>query len=219
MKKITIITGHYGTGKTNLSVNLALREAADGTPVTVVDLDLVNPYFRTADFQTLFAQHGVTLIAPEYANSNVDIPTVSFDLEELAAQDGKLLIDVGGDDAGATALGRYAKALAAYGDDVDMLCVLNCYRYLTRTPHEALTLMREIETASGLRHTGIINNSNLGCETTMQLISDSLPFAREIAEQAQLPLLFTTADKRLHPDGAAFLPIDIFVKPLWEQTV
>ncbi|MBE6855175.1 MAG: cobalamin biosynthesis protein CobQ [Ruminococcus sp.] len=219
MKKITIITGHYGTGKTNFSVNLALNEAKKGIPVTVVDLDLVNPYFRTADFKELFADHGVTLIAPEYANSNVDLPTVSFDIEELAQQEGCLLIDVGGDDAGATALGRYADAIMAHGDEVDMLYVLNCYRYLTRTPEEALTLMQEIETASRLRHTGLVNNSNLGCETTAELITNSLPFAEEIAKQAGLPLLFTTADKQLNLSGDGFLPIDVFVKPLWEQTV
>ena len=102
MKRITIITGHYGSGKTNLSVNLAVNAAKEGKKVTVVDLDIVNPYFRTADFQQLFNEMGITLLAPDYANSNLDIPALSFDVEQLACQNnGNLIIDVGGDDAGA----------------------------------------------------------------------------------------------------------------------
>lgn len=220
MKKITIITGHYGTGKTNLSVNLALNAAKQGKRVTVVDLDLVNPYFRTADFAQLFADNGITLIAPDYANSNLDLPTVSFDVEELAqaaSDDNLLLIDVGGDDAGATALGRYAKGLAAYGDDLDMLYVLNCYRYLTRTPEEALALLYDIEAAAHLRHTGLINNSNLGRETTAEIITASLPFAEEISQKAGLPLRFTTYNSRLSLQGADMLPVEVYVGPIWEQ--
>ena len=101
MKKITIITGHYGSGKTNLAVNLAVMSAAEGNKVTVVDLDIVNPYFRTADFKKLFEDNGITLIAPDYANSNLDIPSLQFDLEQIASSDSKLIIDVGGDDSGA----------------------------------------------------------------------------------------------------------------------
>ena len=117
MKRITIITGHYGSGKTNLSVNLAVNAAKEGKKVTVVDLDIVNPYFRTADFQQLFNEMGITLLAPDYANSNLDIPALSFDVEQLACQNnGNLIIDVGGDDAGAIALGRYADALEQFRD-------------------------------------------------------------------------------------------------------
>ncbi len=95
MKKITIVTGHYGTGKTNYSVNLALEAARTGEPVSIVDLDIVNPYFRTADFGRLFAEHGVTMITPDYANSNVDIPVLKFALERNASVAGYLVV-VGG---------------------------------------------------------------------------------------------------------------------------
>ena len=110
MKKITIITGHYGSGKTNLAVNLALRLADAGEKVTIVDFDIVNPYFRTADFAKLFEERGVTLAASMYANTSLDIPAISFDMERMAYEDGYLIIDVGGDDAGAIGLGRYAEA-------------------------------------------------------------------------------------------------------------
>lgn len=216
MKKITIVTGHYGTGKTNYSVNLALEAARTGEPVSIVDLDIVNPYFRTADFGRLFAEHGVTMITPDYANSNMDIPVLNFDLERIASDPGYLIVDVGGDDAGATALGRYAEAFSQYADCLDMLYVINCYRYLTKTPQEALTMMYEIEQASHMKHTGIVNNSNLGCETTVAHIESSLPFAQELARQADLPLLYTTYDDRLSPSGVGLHPVHVHVRPIWD---
>lgn len=216
MKKITIVTGHYGTGKTNYSVNLALEAARTGEPVTIVDLDIVNPYFRTADFGSLFAEHGVTMITPDYANSNVDIPVLNFDLERIASDPGYLIVDVGGDDAGATALGRYAEAFAQYGEQLDMLYVINCYRYLTSTPQEALEMLYEIEQASHMKHTGIVNNSNLGSETTVAHIESSLPFAQELARQAGLPLLYTTYDDRLSPSGVGLHPVHVHVRPIWD---
>ena len=216
MKKITIVTGHYGTGKTNYSVNLALEAARTGEPVTIVDLDIVNPYFRTADFGSLFAEHGVTMITPDYANSNVDIPVLNFDLERIASDPGYLFVDVGGDDAGATALGRYAEAFAQYGEQLDMLYVINCYRYLTSTPQEALEMLYEIEQASHMKHTGIVNNSNLGSETTAAHIESSLPFAQELARQAGLPLLYTTYDDRLSPSGVGLHPVHVHVRPIWD---
>ena len=108
MKKITIVTGHYGSGKTNFSVNLAVRAAQEGADAAIVDLDIVNPYFRTADFRQLFEEKGIKLIAPDFANSNLDIPSIQFDVVQLAMNEDRLIIDVGGDDAGAFALGRYA---------------------------------------------------------------------------------------------------------------
>ena len=122
MKKITIVTGHYGSGKTNFSVNLAVRAAQEGADAAIVDLDIVNPYFRTADFRQLFEEKGIKLIAPDFANSNLDIPSIQFDVVQLAMNEDRLIIDVGGDDAGAFALGRYAADLAQFADEIEMLC-------------------------------------------------------------------------------------------------
>ena len=162
MRKVTIITGHYGSGKSNISTNLAMEAAAEGKKVTVVDLDIVNPYFRTADFAKMFEENGIELITPSYANTNLDIPALNFDIERIAKSDGYLIIDVGGDDDGAIALGRFSAALNEFGDNLDMFYVINRYRYLTKEPSEAVELMYNIETASKIKHTGIINNSNLG---------------------------------------------------------
>lgn len=219
MKKITIITGHYGCGKTNFSVNLAVNAAKDGKKVTVVDLDIVNPYFRTADFRQLFEKNGIKLIAPDYANSNLDIPSLQFDLEQLAVSEDSLIIDVGGDDAGAFALGRFAEALSAHEAELDMLYVINQRRYLTKAADEALELMYEIETAARMKHTAIVNNTNLGSETTAEIIKQSESFANEIAEKTGLPLMCTTCPEELcgTVEAKDIYPVKVYVKPLWEQ--
>lgn len=218
MKRITVITGHYGCGKTNLSVNLAVEAAKEWKSVTVVDFDLVNPYFRTADFRQFFAENGIELIAPDFANSNLDVPSVQFDIEQLASGDGCLIIDVGGDDAGAFALGRYAQALKGYRDELDMLYVINQRRNLTETADAAAQLMLEIEEASRMKHTAIVNNTNLGCETTAEIIAQSKDFADKVSEKTGLPLRFTTYPEELcEPiDLPDTLPIKVYVKALWD---
>ena len=219
MKRITIVTGHYGCGKTNLSVNLALNAAKEGKNVTVVVLDIVNPYFRTADFKKLFEENNIKLLAPDFANSNLDIPALNFDIEEISCEDSTLIIDVGGDDAGAVALGRYTEAFSRYIDEIEMLYVINKYRYLTNTADEVLALMLEIENAARMKHTAIVNNSNLGNETTLELIEASEEFASETAERAGIPLLFTTCPDTLaeFSEIEDIYPVKIFVKPLWEK--
>ena len=217
MKRITLITGHYGSGKTNFAVNLALRQAAEGKKVTVVDLDIVNPYFRTADFAELFEQNGIHLEKTLYANTSLDIPAISFDLARLAYEEECLIIDVGGDDAGATALGRYAEMLRSYQAELDMWYVVNFYRYLTAQPQEALTLLYEVQQAARLQPTGIVNNSNLGSETTAELILEAVPYAKTIAEAAGLPLICTTYREDLPVQVENGFPVQVYVKPVWEQ--
>ena len=218
MKKITIVTGHYGSGKTNFSVNLAVRAAQEGADAAIVDLDIVNPYFRTADFRQLFEEKGIKLIAPDFANSNLDIPSIQFDVVQLAMNEDRLIIDVGGDDAGAFALGRYAADLAQFADEIEMLCVINQRRTLTATADDAVSLMYEIETAARMKHTGIVNNTNLGCETTLDIIDSSRSFADEVCHRTGLPLVYTVypescADLTNAPDA---FEAKIYVKPIWE---
>ncbi|MCR5707579.1 MAG: AAA family ATPase [Ruminococcus sp.] len=220
MKKITIITGHYGSGKTNLSVNLAVRAAEEGKKVAVVDLDLVNPYFRTADFKELFEQKGIKLIAPDFANTNLDVPSIQFDVEQLAINEDCLIIDVGGDDAGATALGRYAEAmLERSADDIEMLYVINQRRTLTSNANEAAALMYEIEAASRMKHTAIVNNTNLGCETTIDIVEQSAEFAAKVSAKTGLPLAFTTCPEELCEltESSGILPIKVYVKLPWDK--
>lgn len=219
MRRINIITGHYGSGKTNLSVNLAVRAAQEGRRTAVIDLDIVNPYFRTADFRGLFEEKGIRLIAPDFANTNLDMPSVQFDVEQLAASEETLIIDVGGDDAGAFALGRYSAALNSYGDDLDMLYVINQRRYLTNTADEAAKLMYEIEVASSMKHTAIVNNTNLGRETNIEVIEQSAEFARDVARRTGLPLAFTVYREDLAELAGAenVFPAKVYVKTVWDD--
>lgn len=119
-KKLTVITGHYGSGKTNFAVNLALKEAKSVKRCTVIDLDIVNPYFRTADFEELFRENGITLRAPLYANSNLDIPALNIDLRSIIDETDCVIIDVGGDDEGAKALGRFADEISDAGYEMQI---------------------------------------------------------------------------------------------------
>ena len=213
--KITVITGHYGCGKTNVSVNLALRQAKRTGSVAVVDLDIVNPYFRTAEFGELFADNGIRLVTPMYANSNLDIPALSFDLAGIISESDSVIIDVGGDPEGATALGRYSDVLGNR-KDLGLYYVVNKYRYLTSTPEEAVELLREIETAGTVPCSGVINNSNLGKLTDNKIVAESVEYAEEVARAAGVPLVCTCSEERTLGGIENPLPIDIFVKPVWE---
>lgn len=214
--KIIIITGHYGSGKTNAAVNIALK-LAETDKVTVVDLDIVNPYFRTADFGGLFESRGIRLVAPMYANSNLDIPALSFDLGGIINGEGYVIIDVGGDPEGAVALGRYGDILKNRSDAA-LYYVVNKYRYLTSAPEEAKALLDEIEAASCLSCKGIINNSNLGKLTDNKTVKDSIEYAEKAAKAADCPLIFTCSEEKNLEGIFPSMPIEIYVKPIWEQT-
>ncbi|MBQ8826244.1 MAG: ATP/GTP-binding protein [Oscillospiraceae bacterium] len=216
MKKITIVTGHYGSGKTNFTANLAVKAAAEGKKVTVADLDIVNPYFRSADFAELFKENNITLAAPMYANTNLDIPAISFDLERIAEEEGYLIIDVGGDDAGAAALGRYVKGFEPLMNDIDMLYVINMYRYLTGTPEEAIQFMQEIQYAARMKHTAIVNNSNLAEETTAARIEASLPYAEKVSVLSGLPVMYTVLSNGIKADVPNPFEAEVYVKKLWD---
>lgn len=213
-KEIIVITGHYGSGKTNFAVNLALKEAKSGKSCTVIDLDIVNPYFRTADFEQLFSENGIILRAPLYANSNLDIPALNIDLRSITDKTDCVIIDVGGDDEGAKALGRFTDEISEVG--YEMLYVINKYRYLTKEPEEALELMYEIERASGLKCTGIVNNSNLGVETTTETVRAGLDYAKNVSDTAKLPLYATAAKQEVIPAEAENpFPVSVYVKTMW----
>lgn len=199
---ICIVCGHYGSGKTNVAVNLALADKKRNPQKTVAiaDLDIVNPYFRSADAADMLSLQGVIPLVPPLANSNVDIPSMPPALTSyfgLPENGGKTAyLDVGGDD-GAVVLGMYAGAIAT--SPYEMLYVVSMYRPLTANPCDAAELMREIEGLSHLRCTGLINNSSIGEETTAQDVLDSVSWAKECAELCALPLICHTYREDLLP--------------------
>ena len=192
-KRLTLFAGHYGSGKTNIAVNYALLLAAEGKDVCIADLDIVNPYFRTKDSAAVLEEAGVTLISPQFANTNVDLPALPAEAYRLVTDKSiHGIMDIGGDDRGAYALGRYVPSILEEGN-YRMAFVANCYRPLTRTPEDALEVMREIEAACGLKFTCIINNSNLGTETTPQTVLDSTAYIEALSELSGLPIFLHTA--------------------------
>ena len=196
-KRLTLFAGHYGSGKTNIAVNYAIRLAKEGKKVCIADLDIVNPYFRTKDSEAELRAAGIDLISPRYANTNVDLPALPAESYRLV-QDRSCVgvIDIGGDDRGAYALGRFADAVKAEGD-YRMALVLNRFRPLTSTPEAAVEIMREIETASKIPFNCIVNNSNIGDETTADIVRESVAFAEEVSRQTGLPIWFHTAEERV----------------------
>ena len=193
-KRLTLFAGHYGSGKTNIAVNYALLLAKEGKDVVIADLDIVNPYFRTKDSAAVPEAAGVKLISPQFANTNVDLPALPAEAYRLV-QDKSIygIMDIGGDDRGAYALGRYVPTLKEE-NNYRMVFVANASRPLTRTPEEALEVMREIEAACGLQFTDIINNTNLASETTPETVMNSQGYMEKLSEISGLPIFAHTAE-------------------------
>ena len=225
---LNIVCGHYGSGKTNVAVNLALQSKRmfPASEVAVADIDIVNPYFRTADAAERLRQAGVTPLIPEFANSNVDIPSLPhqlFRLFEPGADKRISYVDVGGDD-GSVALGMYREHIEKAG--YAMLYVISMYRPLTADPADAALLMKEIEEASRLRCTAVVNNSSIGAETTAEDILASVEWAHACADACGLPLAFHSYYADLNPDlpelfaakglaAEALLPMENVTKKLF----
>ena len=217
----TVICGHYGCGKTNLSLNLAIEKKLSNPErrVIVVDIDIVNPYFRSSEYSKLLLKYGIELIIPSFAGTTLDTPTLSPKIFSIfTAENADIFIDAGGDDAGATALGTISKQLSEQG--YEMIYVINKNRVLSRDPENALELLREIETASRLKATAIVNNTHLGVDSTFENSAVSEGFAKEVSKIADLPLLFSTvtdfaAGEREIPEG--FKKIERLVLFPWEM--
>lgn len=198
-KRITLLSGHYGSGKTNIAVNLARRLRASRENVAIADIDIVNPYFRTKDSQAELERAGIRLISSPYAGSNVDLPALPDEVYAITDDPGiTAVVDVGGDDRGALALGRWRDAILHEGD-YEMLFVINRFRPLTATPEDAVEVMREIEIASGIPFTAVVNNSNLGDETTARDVLESGAYAERVCTLSGLPLKMTTVREELYP--------------------
>lgn len=196
-KRITLFAGHYGSGKTNIAVNYALQLKNQGLPVMIADLDIVNPYFRTKDSIDELEKAGIRLISSPYANSNVDIPAIPQDMYSvIQMRDCYAVMDIGGDDRGALALGRYTPSILEE-NNYEMLFVINCCRPLTRDAESTVEVMKEIEFACGIPFTAIVNNSNLGADTTAETVLDSMQYAEEVSKLSGLPIKMVTADARL----------------------
>jgi len=198
-KRIILLSGHYGSGKTNIAVNLAFVLKQQRERVTIADVDIVNPYFRTSDSRRELEDSGIRLICSEFAGSNVDLPALPAEIYAVTDDPGQTaIIDVGGDDRGALALGRIRDGILKE-NDYEMLFVINRFRPLTRNAEMTVEIMREIEAAAGIRFTAVVNNSNLGAETTADDVLSSVEYANEVCSLTGLPLKMTAVHESLYP--------------------
>lgn len=197
MKRITLFSGHYGSGKTNVSVNYAMNLAKDGKSVAVFDMDIVNPYYRTLDAKGMLAELGIKLVASEFANSNVDLPAVSGEAYSMTADKSHFaVVDIGGDDRGALVLGRYADQIIEE-NDYEFIYVLNKFRLETSTIVGAKEIFDEIEAVSKIKFTAIASNANLAEETTKDDVIKGLEFSKEFGKLVGLPVKMTCVSEQL----------------------
>ncbi len=222
MSAFYVHLGHYGSGKTELSLNVALGAAAQGKRVALVDLDIVNPFFRSGEQGELLRSAGVELIAPLFVGTTVDIPALPAQVGSVftGAFD-TVILDVGGDPAGATALGRYHRELSAAKPWVR--CVANAQRPLSATAQDITALARDMEARGRVRISALVNNTNLMGETTAGLVLQGGRIVAEAAALLGVPVEFTMARRDLCPQlaqlGAAnVMPIDLYTHPPWLDT-
>lgn len=218
-KRFIIVCGHYGCGKTNFSINLAMYLADRGENVTLVDFDIVNPYFRSSDYTYLLEKNKIKLIPLVYANSNLDLPAIDSKIYSVfLKEDEYTIFDVGGDDAGDKLLSRFSKEIKET-NDYDLLYLINKYRPITSNSRETVKILNNIENTCNLKATAIVNNSNLKESTTAYDILDSKSYANEISKDTHLPILMTTAldniSDKLINDFKNIFKLSIYVKTPW----
>ncbi len=215
-KGIIIIVGGYGSGKSEVSVNLARHMATDGPlechPVTIVDLDIVNPYFRSREATERLEQLGIQAIHPKGGSRYADLPIILPEIKAgLINRTGTVILDVGGDDAGARVLSSLADAFVA--GDYEMAFVLNANRPFTATVDGCLKTMTEIEDSSRLKFTSLISNTHLLEDTSEETVLSGLAMAREVRDRTGLPVLFLSASAEVLAKIAP-QEIDVPVLPL-----
>jgi hypothetical protein len=219
---VVVVVGNYGSGKTEVSINLAVHAKRAGLKVCIADLDLVNPYFRTREAEQTLTGFGIRVILPSRQYLQADLPILTPAIAgAIRKPDDLTILDVGGDDAGATVLASLAEAFK--GKTVHMLMVVNPRRPATSTIDGCLKMLRKIEGASRIAITGLIGNANLIDETDLEDIYSGYEFARTVSSESGLPLAFVTVDRRLIPAvdlgrlACPVLPIVRQLVPPWQQ--
>lgn len=217
--RMPIIVGHYGTGKTEFAVNLALKLAAEGERVMLADVDIVNPYFRSRERKSMLEEAGVHLIATSQACTDADIPALPAELLTIFEnRDIRGILDVGGDPVGARALARYQPEIAR--EDYQLVYVLNANRPEVREPEDAVRYLRDIENIMGLTCSGIVNNTHLCYETTEEEIRKGAKLSATVSKMTGIPVLCHVAEERFAKNlsdlSEPVFPITIKMKKPWE---
>lgn len=220
-KQITIIGGAYGSGKTEFALAYAIKMHDEGYKVGLVDLDIVNPYFRSRDRGPELSKRGLTVASTEPGLENSDLPALSPRIYGLLQDPGyqQVIVDVGGDPAGARALGRFYPFFSK--ESYQFWILLNPFRPGTRKEEETLILLRQLEQTSRLRISGIISNINLGSETTVDLWRQGLPLVETVAADLDVPVIthmLTDGFYRSYEhqfQGYPIFPVELQMRPPW----
>ena len=191
--RFTVLTGNYGSGKTELALNLALAFAAKGLKTTLVDLDIVNPYFRSAEKKPELEKTGIRVLMPTFALTTVDIPALPPEIQSVFEEPSdRVIFDVGGDDTGAAALGRYAPAFGKVREDTVSALVVNCMRPLTETEEDILDLAARIGARGRLGIDWIVNNTNLADRTEPEMVERGEAVALSCARRLKVSRVITS---------------------------
>ena len=230
-KKMYVLIGNYGSGKTELALNFAIRAAADGDRTELLDLDMVNTYFRLTEPGRLMRMKDIRVVSPNFTNSSVETLSLPAEVQSAFAMDWDTVVfDVGGDAVGSTALGRYHQDFEALEPgDLQVLNVVNIRRPLSGTVEKIIRLQEEMEAHSRLKITGMINNTNLAQMTTPEELRDGYEMIRQVSEKTGIPVLYTSGKKALLDQflseghdpryiGTPF-PIDTYMARDWESWV
>lgn len=218
MKRFNIFAGNYGSGKTEISLNTAL-ELAKEKQTALVDMDVVNPYFRSAESEAMLKENGIRLIAPPYANTNVDVPVLSA--EVMAAFEYETAVfDAGGDPVGAAALGGLLQKFSMYRDDTMLYYVVNARRPLQQTADEIIEMMEQISARIRLKIDALINNTNLGRETTPGDLLHGQKICEEVSARTGIPIAYAAGKSEMLKEFAKQydlpeIPLRIYTFPEW----
>ena len=217
--RICIVTGHYGTGKTEFAVNLSLELAKEHDNVMIADLDIVNPYFRSRERKTELEKAGIKMISSSQEAAHADIPALPAELLSIFQnRDIRGILDIGGDPVGARVLARFQPKIIS--ENYELLFVVNANRPEVRTVDAAIEYMRKIEATTGLTCSGLVNNTHLCGETTEAEVRKGAALAKAIGDETGIPVRCHVAVERLAESLADLnepvFPISIKMKKPWE---
>ncbi len=191
MKKYVVVIGNFGSGKTELSLNLAFEEARAGNKVTLVDLDIINPYFRSTERKNELEEAGIKLFSPTYAMLGVEIPSLPAEIYSVFSNDSDVVIfDVGGDAAGAIALGQYKRFFKDI-DNIEVLYVINARRPFSCELELNLDMIGKVTEAGRIGISALVNNTNLSQETSLAELIDGYDMVKRVSEETALPVKYT----------------------------